>query len=151
VLFVKFCPIVVLPTHARFTVVLKSMYSGAMVVYQPSDGLVNNDLEVIEIVNKYCHVNVARAGGQGLCLSVTTGAHVQTCFDPVITISHINDLIDQGSTNPTVCRREAFDCRIYNKGKISCLVSQHVVHMVTNVKWDLTPQFAHTSPNGTLP
>jgi hypothetical protein len=97
-----------------------------MVVYQPNDGLVNNDLEVVEIVDKYCHVNVA---GQRLCLSVTTGAHVQTFFEPIIAIACINDLIDQGSTNRTVCRHEAFDCHTYDKGKISCSVSQHVVHI----------------------
>jgi hypothetical protein len=94
----------VLPTHARFTVMLKSMHnSGAMVVYQPNDGLVNNDLEVVEIVDKCCHVNVACAGGQILCLSVMTGAHIQTRFDPVIAIACISDLMDQGSTNHTVC------------------------------------------------
>jgi hypothetical protein len=72
-----------------------------MVVYQPNNGLVNNDIEVVEIVETYCHVKVARADGQRLFLSVTTGAHVS--FDPAIVIACINDIIDQGSTNHTVC------------------------------------------------
>jgi hypothetical protein len=54
-------------------------YSSAMVA---NDGLDNNDLEVVEICDKCCPVNVACAGGQRLCLSVTTGVHVW--FDPVI-------------------------------------------------------------------
>jgi len=56
-------------------------YSGAMVVYQPNDGLVNKDLDVVEIVDKSCSVNVACSDGHSLCLSVMTGAHVQTWFD----------------------------------------------------------------------
>jgi hypothetical protein len=59
-------------------------YSSAMVVYQPNDGLVNNDLNVVDISDKCCPVNVARAGGQRLCLSVTTGVHI--CVDPVIVL-----------------------------------------------------------------
>jgi hypothetical protein len=117
-------------------------YSGAMVVCQPNNGPVNNDLEVVEIVDTDCHVKVARADGQILCLSFTTGAHVH--FDPVIVIACINDLIDQGSTNRTVCRHKAFNHRIYNRGKISCLVSQSVMSIVTNVMWDLAPQLVHT-------
>ena len=110
-------------------------YSGAMVVYQPNDGLVNKDLDVVEIVDKSCSVNVACSDGHSLCLSVMTGARIQTCFDPVIAIALINALIDQGSTDRTVCRHEAFDHRIYDKGKISCSVNQS--HgQVTDVKWD---------------
>jgi hypothetical protein len=117
-------------------------YSG---VYQPNNGLVSNDIEVIEIVDTYCHVKAARADGQRLCLSVTTGAHVR--FDPVIVIACINgDLIDQDSTNRTVCRHKAFDYHIYDRGKISCLVSQSVMSIVTNIMWDLTPQLVHTFP-----
>jgi hypothetical protein len=76
-------------------------YSSAMVVHQPNDGLDNNDLEVAEISDKCCPVNVACAGGQRWCLSVTTGVHIW--FDPIIVVARINDLIDQGSTNRTVC------------------------------------------------
>jgi hypothetical protein len=113
-------------------------YSSAMVVHQPN-------LEVVEISDKCCPVNVACAGGQRLCLSVTTGAHVR--FDPVIVIACINgDLIDQGSTNHTVCQHKAYDYCIYDRGKISCLVSQRVMSIVTNLMWDLTPQLVHTFP-----
>jgi hypothetical protein len=120
-------------------------YSGAMVVYQPNNGLVNNDLEVVEIVDTYCHVKVTHADDQRLCLSVTTGAHVR--FDPVIVNAHINgDLIDQGSTNHAVCRHKAFVHCIYDRDKISCLVSQSVMPIVTNVMWDLMPQLVHRLP-----
>jgi hypothetical protein len=117
-------------------------FSSAIVVYQPNNGLVNNDLEVVEIVDTYCHVKVAHTDGQRLRLSVMTGMHVH--FDPTIVIACINDLIDQGSTNHTVCRHKAFDYCIYDRGKISCSVSQSVMSKVTNVMWDLTPQLVHT-------
>jgi hypothetical protein len=65
-------------------------YSGATVVYQPNNGLVNNDLEVVEIVDTYCHVKVARADGQRLCLSVTTGAHVRLILSLSLPISMIS-------------------------------------------------------------
>jgi hypothetical protein len=120
-------------------------YSGAMVVCQPNDGFViNKDLDVVEIVDKSCSVNVVCSDGQSLCPSGKTGAHVQTWFDPVIVIARINALIDQGSTSRTVCRHEAFDHRIFDKGKILCSASQS--HgQVTDVKKDCLIHTVYTS------
>jgi hypothetical protein len=63
-----------------------------MVVHQPNDGLDNNNLEVVEISDKCCPVNVACAGGQRLCLSVTTGAHIRYIVSLTLPVSMVISL-----------------------------------------------------------
>jgi hypothetical protein len=62
-------------------------YSSAMVVHQPNDGLDNNDLEVVEISDECCPVNVACAGGQRLCQQVCTFGLILSLSLPVSMIS----------------------------------------------------------------